>query len=109
MLLKYVIDYGEFILGCGKVMGLDGVEYLVYQDGILYDYVCIFFQVGDKEYGNQLGMEVVDQIESILCFFENNLLNIVGDVIGDVVVVMVNYLIIFGVFNEFDFFGKLVF
>jgi hypothetical protein len=49
-----------------------GVEYPVYQDGILHDYVALYYRAGDKGAAEKLGATVAKQLESILNYFEKS-------------------------------------
>ena len=64
-----VLDYGEQAQRSRNIQGPDGLEYYLYQDGNLHDYVSILFRAGDKTGAEALGKEVIDQLESTMTYF----------------------------------------
>jgi hypothetical protein len=68
---EIVIDYGE-PTSSRDMYKETGVEYPVYQDGILHDYVALYYRAGDKGAAEKLGATVAKQLESILNYFEKS-------------------------------------
>jgi hypothetical protein len=68
---EIVIDYGE-PSGSRDTYTTEGGQLQAYQDGILHDYVGIYFKAGDKKAANKLGMTVLSQLSSVLGYFENS-------------------------------------
>ena len=44
----------------------------IYSDGIIADYIAILFQVDKTEKGNELSEEYLDQLETMINYFENS-------------------------------------
>jgi hypothetical protein len=72
MPIDLVLDFGEPNPTRDSYEFAPGEKYSVYSDGSTQDYVSMLFRAGDFEYGNKLGMEIADQIESILNYFEKS-------------------------------------
>lgn len=63
-----VLDNGEPSAGREKISA-GGVEYPVYQDGPLIDYIDMLYVAGDKKTAEELGLELAKQYESVIEFF----------------------------------------
>jgi len=100
MPLDNVIDYGEPMATKRKIPGPDGSEYSVYQDGNVHDYVQMLYRAGDKKGGEKLGMQVADQLESIIRFFENSDVIFAGNNIKDIASATMNYMTIYTASND---------
>ncbi len=66
-----VLDYGE-PTPSREVYNSEGGQVQGYQDGILHDYVSILFKAGDKKSANDLGLQVLNQLNMTLRFFETS-------------------------------------
>lgn len=64
-----VLDLGEPNAG-GPVYEYAGQQFRGYSDGVLNEYVEIFYLAGDKESARKLGETVADQLESVFKYFE---------------------------------------
>ena len=100
MPLENVIDYGEPVASKNTIKSPEGDEYAVYQDGVMHTYVGILFRAGDKAAAEKLGMQVADQLESIINFFTNSDPVVAADNIGDIAAATSNYIILFKFAND---------
>ncbi len=67
-----VIDYGETNPNSDprRDYEYNGTTLKAYSDGILHEYVQMFYQAGAKEEAEKLGAIVADQLESIIEYYE---------------------------------------
>jgi hypothetical protein len=68
---RIVLDHGE----CGPTQGkytVGSTSYTAFGDGILHEYVSLLFRAGEKKAANELGLEIANQLESILAYFEHS-------------------------------------
>lgn len=72
MPVDLVIDYGEPQPARDDYEVSPGVSFESYSDGVLHDYVGILYRAGDKAGAEKLGIQVADQLESILDYFEKS-------------------------------------
>ncbi|MFN5910859.1 MAG: hypothetical protein ACK45H_05955, partial [Bacteroidota bacterium] len=68
---EFVIDYGE-PTSSRETYKETGLDLPVYQDGILHDYVALYYRAGNKKAAEKLGAVVAGQLESILNYFEKS-------------------------------------
>jgi hypothetical protein len=69
MPLSKVIDYGEPNSGKQPLPEGSGLEFVyTYDDGKVHEYVKLLYIVGAKEEAEKLGLEVADELESIMDF-----------------------------------------
>jgi hypothetical protein len=106
MPLKTVIDYGEPQPTKRQLTAPDGLKYTAYQDGTVHDLVTILYRAGDKKRGEQLGMEVADQLESIINFFLKSEPELAGKNINDLSSAVSNYLVVYRIANDPQFGGN---
>lgn len=66
-----VIDHSE-PTQTGEVFEVNGASTRGYSDGVLHEYVEIFYIAGDKKAAQKLAKEVADQLESIFEYFEKS-------------------------------------
>jgi Protein of unknown function (DUF2723) len=103
MPLDNVIDYGEPQGSKRKIKGPDGTEYVAYQDGTVHDYVTMLYRAGDKKGAEKLGMDVADDLESIINFFLNSDPDRAGRNIEDFSSAVSNYMSIYTIVNDRQF------
>jgi len=67
-----VLDYGEPNVSNNPrdKYKINGKELPAFTDGILHEYVGVLYMVGDQEGAEKLGLEIADQLESIIGFYE---------------------------------------
>lgn len=73
-----VIDTGEPNHSGGSYQ-LGGQQIQAYSDGVLQDYVEVFYLAGDKKSANQLANTLCDQMESVFNYFDKSDVRIVGN------------------------------
>ncbi|MCH2231278.1 MAG: DUF2723 domain-containing protein [Crocinitomicaceae bacterium] len=69
---RLVIDYGE-PNGSSNPRDnytINGKTLTAYTDGVLHDYIAVLYMAGDKAGAEKLGVEVADQLESIIGYYE---------------------------------------
>jgi hypothetical protein len=66
-----VIDYGE-PTSSRDTYSETGLNLPVHQDGILHDYVALYYRAGDKASAEKLGDIVAGQLETIIKYFEKS-------------------------------------
>lgn len=94
MPVELVIDYGEPNPDGRELTDANGVSYPSYSDGILHDYVGLLFRAGDKAGAEKLGMQIAQEIESILDYFENSSAVIMAGNKADLISAMSNYMML---------------
>jgi hypothetical protein len=71
MPVDVVIDHSEPTRS-GDVYEIEGGQRRGYSDGVLHEYVQIFYLAGDKASARKLANQVADQLESIFNYFEKS-------------------------------------
>lgn len=95
-----VIDYGEPQGSKRQLTGPDGTKYTAYQDGILHEYVTLLYRAGDKAGAEKLGMQIADDLESIMNYFLKNEADVAGMHLEDFSSAVSAYMSIYTIAND---------
>lgn len=91
---ELVLDYGEPQPSREKYEVAQGISYDKYSDGVLHDYVGIFYRAGDKKNAEKLGLKVAGQLETILNYFASSDAAIAARCRRDFIAAMDSYLLL---------------
>ncbi len=97
-----VIDHSE-PAATGEAYLVNGRTRRGYTDGVLHDYVDVFYVAGDKESARKLAKTLADQYESIFEYFEKSDARITGSEhnVKDLYAAIESYFVVYGaVSNE---------
>jgi MFS family permease len=96
-----VLDLGEMPNPTGSPLtDADGNQYSQYHEGVLQDYVQIFYRAGDKKNAEKLGNEVARQLETIFTYFVKSDARFAGKNSKDFTAAMLNYVTLFRIAND---------
>jgi len=94
MPLDLVLDFDEPQPGRDNFEVAPGVSFQNFTDGTAQDYVGILYRAGDKAGAQKLGMQVADQLETVLNYFAKSHAIIAVNNKSDLVAALNNYLLL---------------
>lgn len=88
----------------GEPYMVNGTRMRGFTDGILHEYVDVFYMAGDKEAARKLAKTLVDQYESIFEYFEKSDARITGDIdnVKDMYAALEAYFVVYGAVSNED-------
>ncbi|MCR9171787.1 MAG: DUF2723 domain-containing protein [bacterium] len=100
---EIVIDHSE-PTQTGEQYLVNGKARRGFTDGVLHDYVDVFYMAGDKEAARKLAKTLADQYESIFEYFEKSDARITGetDNAKDLYAALESYFIVYGAVSSED-------